>query len=469
VIPPDDAEQSVLGAVLLRNEAISRVHLRPDDFFDLRHQSIWRAMLALAGQGKPIDPVMLEGELNGRFEKIGGYPFISDLLSSNCTADNIEHYAQRVRDAAFTRSCHLAASEILRCGLEGAELRAYMKERLGQLERDTEQSRIGTRAYGMGVGAFLGDEEEADGDGQDWIVRGLILRAAPNIFAGTPKSRKTLLALHLMISIAAGFSTWLGRFPITQTCVLVLAHEDSRRETRRRIWRLARGMGIDPRSLENTLRIADRSDPFHFDSPAEMARMTATLETWKPGVVLMDSLSRMHVGDENSKRDMNVVTDAWLTMAARYDLALVSIHHLVKIAETKSLILQLRGSGDIGAAVRHAVGIASDTKVPDRSRIWTEGNQQYQPDPFDVDVIDDFTEQGKPTIRLEIAAKEGEEAGSKLEEAIISALAGGPLGARGLRTACKGYRASAVDETARALEAKKRLKRAPGGAAWMLL
>lgn len=321
--------------------------------------------------------------------------------------------------------------------------------------------------YGQDAASFLGDEDDVDDDSQDWIVRGLILRAAPNIIAGTPKGKKTMVALHLMISIAAGQSSWLGRFPVRQGRVLVLAHEDSKRETRRRLWRLARGMGFDPRALHDTLRVADRSEPFHFDRESELKRMIATIEEWRPTTILMDSLSRMHMADENSKREMNVVTDAWLTLAARYDLAIVSVHHLVKIAETKDLILQLRGTGDIGAAVRHAVGVKRNEKDPERSRIWTDGNEPYHPEPFDISVTDGVNAQDKPTIMVELVEAEDSRT-SVIEAAILSALRESPRTARQLRDACKGYRATAVDDIARAMEGKT-IKRMGGDGPWRLI
>ena len=66
-IPPhsDDAEQSVLGAILLSKEAISRVaeRLVPDDFYDETNGRIFKSMLTLFEQGKPIDILTLTKEL----------------------------------------------------------------------------------------------------------------------------------------------------------------------------------------------------------------------------------------------------------------------------------------------------------------------------------------------------------------------------------------------------------------------
>jgi hypothetical protein len=464
-----DAEQSVLGAVLLRNDAITRTHLDPEDFFDPRHRYIWGAMLELAHRGKPIDPLLLEDALGGRMAAIG-HAYLSQCVGIVPTADNIEHYAEIVADTARTRRVRLALSALLESELEGQELLERTARDLAPLLK-ARAGPLAAPLIGQLVVPFLGDEDDtAEDDSGDWLVRGIVLRAAPNIIGGTPKSKKTMLAIHLAISIAAGLPTWLGRFPIKQGRVLILAHEDSKRETQRRIWRLARGLGFDPRNLDATLRIADRSDPFHFDIDAEMARMVATIEAWRPAVIFMDSLSRMHMGDENSVREMNAVTSAWLTLAARYDLAIVTIHHLTKVTESKSLIMQLRGSGDIGAAVRHAVGCAKNEKDPDRVRVWTDGNSQYQPEPFDVVVADDTNEFGKPVIVLEVQDAEDAKSGI-IRAAILAALADGPRSSRQLRDACKGMRAVAVDEAARALAAEGKTRRLGGMAhgPWVLV
>lgn len=461
----DDAERSVIGAVFLRNDSVTRVHLRPDDFYDRRLALIWTGVLELHLAGKPIDSVTLGDQLNGRSRAID-WLLLSECISAVPTADNVEYYAAIVLADSRHRRLRTSLSEL--AGNERLDLDerlARAKTIIGELEAPVAGSTSPVAGYGQDAVSFLGDEDDVDDDSQDWVVRGLILRAAPNVIAGMPKSKKTLIALHLCLAVAAGEANWLGRFPITPGRVLILAHEDSKRETRRRIWRLARGMGYDPRSLGDTLRIADRSQPFHFDRQGEMDRMERTVSDWKPRIVLMDSLSRMHMGDENSKQDMNVVTDAWLTLAARYDLAIVTIHHLVKVSDSQNLITQLRGSGDIGAAMRHAVGVRRDKEDSDRLRLWTEGNSAYQPEPFEVQVSDDADLAGKPTILLSEASG-GSSSSLAVEAAIMLCLASGSASSRQLRTVCKGIegcRNQTVDEVARRLELAGRIRRIGGG------
>src|SRR6266545_1456151 len=116
-IPPHnlDAEASILGGVLLRNDALNHIDtLVAEDFYDPKHREVFAAMKALEARSKPIDPVTLEEQLagSGKLAAVGGLTFLSDLVGIVPTADNVEHYASIVKDKAAARRLILAASEI---------------------------------------------------------------------------------------------------------------------------------------------------------------------------------------------------------------------------------------------------------------------------------------------------------------------------------------------------------------------
>jgi replicative DNA helicase len=133
-VPPHnlDAEASVLGGVLLRNEALNGIDsLVPEDFYDPRHREVFAAMKALEARSRPIDPVTLEEQLgkSGKLNAVGGIAFLSDLVSTVPTADNIAHYSEIVREKAVARQLILAASEITAKGFgEYGEVREYLDE-----------------------------------------------------------------------------------------------------------------------------------------------------------------------------------------------------------------------------------------------------------------------------------------------------------------------------------------------------
>jgi hypothetical protein len=166
---------------------------------------------------------------------------------------------------------------------------------------------------------------------------------------------------------------------------------------------------------------------------------------------------------------MNIVTDTWLTLGAKYGVAIVSIHHPVKFAlKASSIIEQLRGTGDIGAAVRHAVGVAKDAKDENLLHLATDGNSAYQPEPFDVNVIDDVNAQGKPTIGLEAALNPVRVAiETRIRERLITA----HMSTRQIRTACQGIdgcRNGLVDDIIRYLDSANVIRRLAGSGPWKL-
>lgn len=121
-----DAEASVLGAILLRNAAMTQLDLKADDFFDPRHREVYTAMQGLSAKQVAIDPVTLESELGDRLPAVGGLAFLSEMLSVVPTADNIDHYARIVAEKAAVRRVMLAASDIIARGSEDPDSAEYL-------------------------------------------------------------------------------------------------------------------------------------------------------------------------------------------------------------------------------------------------------------------------------------------------------------------------------------------------------
>ena len=116
-----EAEASVLGGILLRNEVLNQLDfLQEDHFYDPKHRTIFAAMRILEGQSKPIDDVTLEEELNraGNLAAIGGLAFLSELALRVPTADNVLHYGHIVQNKHSARQLMLTASEITALGYE---------------------------------------------------------------------------------------------------------------------------------------------------------------------------------------------------------------------------------------------------------------------------------------------------------------------------------------------------------------
>lgn len=117
-IPPHDeeAEQAVLGAILIDKDAISAVSqlISPDNFYDERHHDIYDAMTSLYEERKPIDLLTLTDILKKRkkYDKVGGSAYLSSLTNIVPTAANSEYYAGIIREKYVRRSLIQISSEI---------------------------------------------------------------------------------------------------------------------------------------------------------------------------------------------------------------------------------------------------------------------------------------------------------------------------------------------------------------------
>ena len=111
------AEQSVLGAVLLQPSALALVadKIKPDYFYLPQHVEIYAVLLSMFTNNLKIDPVTLLEELKkaGSFDDSTGKNYITQLIQTVPSAANIESYANIVREKYHVRSLILAAREII--------------------------------------------------------------------------------------------------------------------------------------------------------------------------------------------------------------------------------------------------------------------------------------------------------------------------------------------------------------------
>jgi replicative DNA helicase len=145
-----EAEQSVLGSILIDRDAILKVadFLAPADFYRQQHAEIYEAMLALHGQREPIDLVTLGEELGrrDRLELVGGPPYLAQLMNAVPTAVHVEHYANIVERKAVLRNLIAAAGRIAAVGYEEANDAEVAVDRAEAILFEVSQRR--------GVGGF---------------------------------------------------------------------------------------------------------------------------------------------------------------------------------------------------------------------------------------------------------------------------------------------------------------------------
>ena len=123
-LPPQnlDAEASILGGVLLDNDAINSVIelVNPDDLYRESHRKIFRAMVELWDRNEPVDLITLSDHLKakGELETVGGSAYLAELASQVPTAANIAYYARIVREKAILRHLIRTSTDIATRGLE---------------------------------------------------------------------------------------------------------------------------------------------------------------------------------------------------------------------------------------------------------------------------------------------------------------------------------------------------------------
>jgi replicative DNA helicase len=134
-VPPQnlEAEQAVLGALLLESEALitAMERVRVEDFYSVAHQRIFDAIVGLNEDNQPLDMITLTARLQdqGELEEIGGVSYLAKLIGSVPTAANVEYYAQIVEEKSMLRRLIRTATNIVSSGYaEGDDVGALLNE-----------------------------------------------------------------------------------------------------------------------------------------------------------------------------------------------------------------------------------------------------------------------------------------------------------------------------------------------------
>jgi replicative DNA helicase len=145
-VPPQslDAEESVLGSILLDNNAINVCleRLRPEDFYKTAHQTIFEAMTALCDKREPIDIITLGQQLRsmGQIDAVGGAQVLSYLASAVPNSANVAYYARVIKEMSIRRRLIHESADIINSAFE--------------LEGDIEEFLDSTEQRILGVSDF---------------------------------------------------------------------------------------------------------------------------------------------------------------------------------------------------------------------------------------------------------------------------------------------------------------------------
>ena len=118
-IPPQniEAEQSVLGGILIENDAVNKALeiLVPEDFYRDAHRRIFEALIALSERDEPADLITLTNELRKKnhLDSVGGASYVASLIDLVPTAANIEYYAKIVKEKSILRRLIHTSTDIV--------------------------------------------------------------------------------------------------------------------------------------------------------------------------------------------------------------------------------------------------------------------------------------------------------------------------------------------------------------------
>ena len=137
-LPPQnvEAEQSVLGGILIENGAIHKVMetLTPEDFYREAHRRIYDTLIDLSERDEPADLITLTNELRKKdlLDAVGGASYVTSLIDSVVTAANIEYYAKIIKEKSILRRLIETATTIV---TQSFEDRSDVESLLDQAEQ----------------------------------------------------------------------------------------------------------------------------------------------------------------------------------------------------------------------------------------------------------------------------------------------------------------------------------------------
>lgn len=212
----NEAEQSVLGGLLLDNAAFDRAGDLIDSrhFFDARHAAIWTAISALVLASKPADIVTVHEQLGDKVESVGGMAYLNALSQSVPSASNVHRYAEIVREKAAQRALLETADKALAIAAEASPVAEKLERIASAFARLTRATvRQVPRQFGEILmqradrySALAAGEEESGWPTRipslDRLLSGGMKPGNVYVLAARPKVGKSSLALALALTFA---------------------------------------------------------------------------------------------------------------------------------------------------------------------------------------------------------------------------------------------------------------------------
>jgi replicative DNA helicase len=376
-VPPhnEEAEQAVLGAMMLSGEAIAQVTdlgLSSDDFYQSGHQLIFEASLALYSRGEPVDIVTVKDQLErmGSLDSARGPLYLQHLVEGVGTPASAGHYSRIIANRALLRRLIDASGEIMRGAYEipddsegfadEAEARIYA------VSRRHEQSQF--VALKELVHEGLEDIERIQNRG------GLVglptgFRDLDAVLQGLQKGNLVVVAARPGIGKSSLITNMARNVAVKGTSVALFSLEMSRVEIGMRLlcsearvqWHKVRAGRMAPEEWARILEAAEVLDPAPMyivdsgnativDIRAKARRLKSREEL---GLIIVDYLQLMtgHQRVDNRQQEVAEISRSLKLLAKELDVPIIAVSQLNRDPERrtdkKPQLADLRESGAI--------------------------------------------------------------------------------------------------------------------------
>lgn len=383
-MPPQntDAEESLLGALLLDKEAIIKIadHLKADDFYKEIHGKIYQVMLDLSEKRAPIDIVSLSNALDekGELEGIGGRSYLASLANNVPTAAHVTSYAEIVQRKSTLRKLIKAAADITELGYqESDEIEKVLDEAEQKLygisQKHIKQNFVGIKDVLSDTFERI-DELHKDGGKLRGVPTGFtnldnllagLQRSDLIILAARPSQGKTTLALDIARHIGVRekiptgiFSLEMSREQLVDRLLCAEANVD--------LWKMRTGKLSDSGENDDFSRIGDAMGvlseaPVYIDdtpllSIMEMRTKARRLQAeHKLGFIIVDYLQLMEGSrsrnNDNRVQEVSEISRGLKAISRELDIPVLALSQLSRAVESRTPAIpqlsDLRESGSI--------------------------------------------------------------------------------------------------------------------------
>jgi replicative DNA helicase len=379
-LPPQniEAEESVLGGILIENSALDRAleFVGPDDFYREAYRKIMRAMIDISQRSEPIDLVTLSEELTrrGELQGIGGAIVLAELADKVPTAANVGYYAKIVREKSILRSLITTATEIVTRGYEsgGGNIDEFLDEAEHKIfeisERKVQPAFFRIRdimVHSMNTIEQLYERKElVTGVPTGFIdLDRLTAGLQPSdliILAGRPSMGKTAFALNIAENCAMAAKVGVALFSLEMSkeqLVLRMLCSEARVDQSK----VRAGFAADrdfPKLAMAASRLSEA--PIYIDDTPALsilelrgkARRLKRDPTSNLGLIVIDYLQLMrgHNAD-NREQEISSISRSLKALAKELNVPVVALSQLNRQVETradkKPIMADLRESGAI--------------------------------------------------------------------------------------------------------------------------